>query len=98
MVEWNAPDNRSVSCLGGTPRTKQKYSREYVVNNVIFDDTMEEMATDEAEISINSRQSTLLVGPGFVLVVWNLGMRVVEICDCNCKRYVSTVVICAMTQ
>lgn len=86
MVEWNAPDNRSVSCLGGTRRTKkQKYSREYVMNNVIFDDTMEEMATDEAEISINSRQSTLLVGPGFVLVVWNLRMRMVEICDCNFK-------------
>jgi hypothetical protein len=52
-----------------------------VVHDVEVDDTVEDLAADEAKWSVNSGQSTIEEGPARSFVVVAVGMSVVEVSD-----------------
>ena len=54
-------------------------SREKMVDNVGIDDTMEQVAANEPEITVNCSKSTLDKGPGISLIVRQLWMSVMQI-------------------
>ena len=60
--------------------------REHVVDHVIFNDTVKDVATDEAKVAIDSASSTLDESPFFGLVMRSLWVGVVKVCDSNCSR------------
>ena len=51
--------------------------------NVVLDDSVEDVATDETELAIHRRQSTFRVRPGRILEVGHIRMRVVQERDCH---------------
>lgn len=57
------------------------YLREEVVDDVLLDNAVEEVLANEAELSVNSSQGTLDVGPALGSVVRDLGVVVVQISD-----------------
>lgn len=57
--------------------------REKVVDNVELNDTMEQLTADEAEVSVDGGQSTLLESPGALLKVLSITVVVVEVSDGN---------------
>lgn len=59
----------------------REYSREEVVDNVLLNDTVEQVLANEAKLTVNSSESALDVGPALVGVVRNLGVVVVEVGD-----------------
>lgn len=54
-----------------------------MVYNVVFDDTMEDVTSDEAKLTVNSRQRALHICPIICLVVRCFWMCVVEVGDCD---------------
>lgn len=59
--------------------------RDEVVQDVRFDDAVQEMATDKAELAIDGRSSSTGKVPGFSGVVGKRWISVLEVCDGNCK-------------
>ena len=57
--------------------------REQVVNDVLLNDTVENVLANETELAVNSGESTLDVGPALGGVVRKLGVVVVEVGDGN---------------
>jgi hypothetical protein len=55
--------------------------REHVVNNVVLDNAVEDVATDETKFAVNSGSSSLDEGPVLGFVVRCVRVSVVEICD-----------------
>lgn len=53
--------------------------REKVVNNVVLNDAVEQVATNEAEFSVHSCEGALDKGPVLSLVVGDLHVSVVEV-------------------
>lgn len=64
--------------------------REEVVDNVELNDTVEQFTTNEAEVSVDSGQSTLLEGPSALLKVLSITVVVVKVSDGNCSLLVTT--------
>ena len=56
-----------------------------MMNNVVLDDAVEEMASSEAKVSVHGGQSALDEGPGLGIVVGDLHVGVVQIGDGNCS-------------
>lgn len=56
------------------------------MNDVVLNDAMEHVTTNESEFAINRGQSTLLKGPAAFFVVGCIGMRVVQICYGNLEH------------
>lgn len=54
-----------------------------MVHNVVLNDTVEHLATNEAKVSVNGGQCALLECPGALLKVLGVTMVVVEISDGN---------------
>lgn len=54
-----------------------------MVDNVELNDTMEQLTADEAEVSVDGGQSTLLESPGALLKVLSITVVVVEVSDGN---------------
>jgi hypothetical protein len=52
-----------------------------VVNDVLLNDAVEKVLANEAELTVNSGESTLDVGPALRGVVGELGVVVVEVGD-----------------
>jgi hypothetical protein len=61
----------------------ERNGRDVMVQDVGFDDTVEERATYEAELTVDCRGGTTSEGPGFRLVVRKRGISVLEVRDCN---------------
>jgi hypothetical protein len=59
------------------------YSRENVVNNVVLDNTMEDVATDKAEFTINGGKSALGISPVLSLVVRGFRVGVMKVSNGN---------------
>lgn len=55
--------------------------REQVVNNVVLDDAVEQVATNEAKLSVHGCEGALDKGPVLSLVVRHLHVSVVEVSD-----------------
>lgn len=55
-----------------------------MVDDVSVDDAMEEVAADEAKVTIDSGEGALDEGPALGLEVRHLGVGVVEVGDGNC--------------
>jgi hypothetical protein len=53
------------------------------VNNVVLNDAVEDVATDEAKLAINGGKSALSVGPIVCLVVRSFRVGVVEVSNGN---------------
>lgn len=62
--------------------------REKMMHNVLFDNSMEQMLANEAELSVNSSQSTLDEGPVARSEVRNVGMVMMQVGDGNWIRLV----------
>lgn len=56
---------------------------EQVVNDMVVDDFVEEVAADEADAPVNGGKGTLGVGPGLGGVVGDSGVGVLQIGDCD---------------
>lgn len=56
-------------------------SREKVVHDVVVNDVVEKHTTNPAKVTVNGGEGALDVGPGFRLVVVNLGVVVVKVSD-----------------
>ena len=57
--------------------------REEVVNNVVLNNAVEQVAADKAKLAVNSRQSALDKGPVLGVVVRHLHVSVVQVSDGN---------------
>jgi hypothetical protein len=57
-----------------------------VVDDVVVDDLVEEMAADEAHRAVDGGEGALGVGPRFRGVVRDGGVGVLEVCDGDCLR------------
>ena len=55
-----------------------------MVQHVGLDDTVHEIATDEAEFAVNGSGRTTAEVPSVRLVVGKGGIGVLEVCDPNC--------------
>lgn len=63
--------------------------REEVVDNVELNNTMEQFTADEAEVSVDSGQGTLLESPGALLKVLSITVVVVKVGDGDCALLVT---------
>lgn len=54
-----------------------------MVHDVVFNDTVEHLTANKAEIAVNGGESTLLESPGVLLEVLSILVIVVEISDGN---------------
>lgn len=59
--------------------------REHVVNDMVLDYTVEDVAADEAEFSVHGGSSTLDESPFLGFVVGSLWVSVVKVSDGNCN-------------
>lgn len=59
--------------------------REHVVDDVVFDDTVEDVAADEAKVAVDGGSSSLDESPLVGLVVHSLGMGMVQVGDSHWK-------------
>ena len=59
--------------------------REHVVDNVVFNDAVENVAADESEVTVNSGCCTLEESPLVCFVVGSILVSVVEIGNGNCN-------------
>lgn len=82
VVERNATD--MILAIGHNSGQFEINLREHVVNNVVLDDAVEDVATNEAKLAINSGKSTLDKRPGVRIVVRSLWVGVVQVGDGNC--------------
>ena len=57
-------------CFGGFVGIVEGNSANVVVKNVGFDDTVEQVTTDEAKFTIDRCSSTSSEGPSFRRIVW----------------------------
>lgn len=73
-----------VSSLAHTVLTL--HLREHVVNNVVLNDAVEDVATNETEFAIDSRGGALNEGPVLGLVVRRIRMSVMQIGDGDYDR------------
>lgn len=71
--------------LGSFLGVVERNAAEEVVDNMVVNDFMEEVTTNEAGGAVNCSQCSLGVGPGFRSVVSNLGVGVLKVCDGNCR-------------
>ena len=55
--------------------------REEMMRNMITRDVVEEMRTDDAKVSVNSRRRTTQKSPALARVLGHILVRVVQICD-----------------
>lgn len=62
--------------------------REHVVDDMVFNDTVEDVTTDETEFTVYRGSSSLDESPVLGLVMGRFRVCVVEICDGNCYRLV----------
>lgn len=53
------------------------------MHDVVFDDAVEDVAADEAEVAVDGRGGALEEGPLVGFVVGGFGVRVVEVGDCD---------------
>lgn len=72
-------DNR----VGGLLGVVEGDLGEQVVNNVVVDNLVEEVTTDETEATVNGGEGTLDKGPRIRIVVGHLGVSVVQVGDGN---------------
>lgn len=72
-------DNR----IGGLLGVVEGDLREQVVDNVVVDNLVEEVTTDEAEATVNGGEGTLDEGPCVRIVVRHLGVSVVQVSNGN---------------
>lgn len=50
-----------------------------------LDDAVEDVAPDEAKVSVDGGRGTAGKGPGGVLVVWERGIGVLKISESHCR-------------
>lgn len=65
------------------PRKERENLREEMVNDVVVDDVVKEVAADPAEITVNGGEGALNKGPALGLEVRDVGVGMVEIGDGN---------------
>lgn len=70
--------------LGGLVSVVEWDAADVVVQNVSFDDAVEEPAADEAELTVDGRSSTLDKGPLLPSVMGKGWVGVLEESDGNC--------------
>lgn len=73
-----------LDCLGGPLSVVERNAAEQVVDDMVIDDFVEEVAANEASCAIDSSQCALSVGPGLGSIVGNSGVGVLKIGDSNC--------------
>jgi uncharacterized membrane-anchored protein len=56
---------------------------EQVVNDVVVNDFVEEVASDEAESTVDGTKGTLDEGPSVLIVMRNVRVGVVKVGNCN---------------
>jgi predicted sugar kinase len=71
--------------LGGLLGFVERNATEKVVNNVVINDFVEEVATDKASCAVDSSQGSFGVGPGLGGVVRNVRVGVLKVCNSNCR-------------
>lgn len=69
--------------IGGLLSVVEGNLGEQVVNNVVVDDLVEEVTTNEAEAAVNGRERTLDEGPCIRIVVGHGGVSVVQVGNGN---------------
>ena len=52
-----------------------------MVDDMVIDDLVEEVTTDETNRAVNGGERTLGIGPGLGCVVWDVGVRVLKVRD-----------------
>lgn len=60
-----------------------RYVREKVVHNVLLDDSVEQMLSNETKLPVNGGQGSLDESPGAVVEVRDLGMVVMQVGNGN---------------
>ena len=53
------------------------------MDNVVLNDTMKQVATNEAEVSVNRSKSTLDECPVLCIKVRHIGMSMMQVCNGN---------------
>ena len=51
-----------------------------MVNHMVLDDTVEDVAADEAKIAVNGRKRALFIRPYILFVARSLGMSMMQEC------------------
>lgn len=69
-------------------RMVERNPGEQVVDNVIVNDFVEEVASDKAESSIDRAKCAFDKGPGLLIIVWDGGVSVMQVGDGDCLRKV----------
>lgn len=70
-------------CLGGFVGVIKRDCRDVVVQDVGFNNAVEEVSSDEAEISIDGSGGAASKCPRVAFVVWEGGVGVLEEGDCD---------------
>lgn len=63
--------------------------REQMMHNMVVDDLMEEMVTDEPIVAVYGAEGTVYKGPFGGVVVRDIGVGMVEVGYCHCISSVS---------
>jgi len=74
-----------LNCFGGLLGVVEGDSAKKVVDDMVIDNFVEEVTTNEAGCAVNCSQSSLGIGPGLCGVVWNSRVGVLKVRDSNCK-------------
>lgn len=65
------------------PAGEKSNVREQVVNNVVLNDAVEEVAADETKLAVNGGNGALDKGPVLSIIVRHILVGVVEVGDCD---------------
>lgn len=74
-----------LDCFGSLLGVVKGDAAEKVVNDMVINDFVEEVAANESGCPVNSGQCSFGIGPGLCGVVWNSRVSVLKICDSDCK-------------
>ena len=66
----------------------ERNGADVVVQDVCFNDAVEQLAANEAEFAINRCCGSTGVGPGFGVVMWQSRIGVLKVSDGNCTTLV----------
>jgi hypothetical protein len=78
------PQHR-LNCLGGLLGVVERNAAEKVMDDMVINNFVEEVATDETSCAVNCSQRSFGIGPSLCGVMWNGRVSVLKVCDSNCK-------------
>lgn len=88
LVETILVSKERDNCVRCLLRMVERNPGEQVVNNVIVDDFVEEVASDKAKSSIDRAKGAFDKGPGLLIIVWDGGVSMMQVGDGDWLRKV----------